>query len=209
VDARAWIQAILATARDEPDHLDPPPECGEPGPPESVGEWQPLGKLERQILGGTDIALFIRAGPAVLPDLIEHVGDHRWTPQCFHYPLSSGMDLTGMKVGELACYMFEAILRENPYFTRSGRFLYVPPTDMSKTGRDQYALDQAATAYQRWYDRCFEEESGTVICPADDLPSVKWDYDSAAWPTLLRIEPEWTREIFADLAAKYPARAAR
>jgi hypothetical protein len=121
-----------------------------------------------------EISLFIATGPCAIPELMKHVRDCRVTPWLFYYPGSSGMDDRCMRVGELACYMIEAILRKTPYFTYTAMLYYVPSAESTK--REGDALAQAATPYEEWYERCFDEISMTIVCPDDDLPMVNWAY---------------------------------
>ncbi|MEW6197830.1 MAG: hypothetical protein AB1601_04085 [Planctomycetota bacterium] len=91
-----------------------------------------------------------------------------------------------MRVGEVACYLIEAILRKNPYFSSTARLLYVPPVDAAPEEKERYALEQAALAYESWYARCFDAELARSTCSRDDLPAVQWDYNAQAWPAYLR-----------------------
>ena len=133
-----------------------------------------------------EITLFIVVGHGAIPELIRHVADRRTTPWQFHYPLSSWGPQEGCwRVGKLACYMIEAILRENAYFTRSGSLSYPSSASLSEADKEEYSLNRAAAAYLTWYEDCFDAETGTVTCPPEKFPAVKWDYDLEEWPRWL------------------------
>ena len=125
----------------------------------------------------TEICLVISAGRRAIPLLMEHVWDYRETPWGFSHPLSSGVENRAWRVGEVACYMIEAVLRQCPYFTWTGHLLYLPPAKLSAEKKATYALKRAASAYEDWYHRCFDEKTESVICHRDDLPDVAWEYD--------------------------------
>lgn len=138
-------------------------------------------------LSTPEIALMVTAGPRVIGMFIQHVRDDRVAPLAFHYPLSSFVDLETKMVGEVACYMIEAILRENLYFTRSGRLTYATPPDLSDMERRCLSLSQAASAYEAWFARCYDDTRKAVVCDPDDLPYVEWDYDLTAGPGYLNM----------------------
>lgn len=129
-----------------------------------------------------EITLFIVVGHGAIPELIRHVANCRTTPWGFYYPSSSGLDNRRWTVGKLACYMIEAILRENAYFTPSGSLSYPSSASLSEGEKEEYSLNRAAAAYLAWYEDCFDAETRTVTCPPEELPVVKWDYDVGAWP---------------------------
>ena len=76
-----------------------------------------------------------------------------------------------MLVGEVACYMLEVALRRNAWFSYTGILL-----PGSSDAEDGDALSQAATVYEEWYKRCYDESSSSVVCAEDDLPDVNWDH---------------------------------
>lgn len=125
----------------------------------------------------TEICLVISAGRRAIPLLMDHVRDYRKTCCAFTHPLSSRAGMRAWRVGEVACYMIEAVLRQCPYFTWTGRLLYLPPAKLSAEEKARYVLGRAASAYEQWYHRCFDEKTESVICHPDDLPHVAWEYD--------------------------------
>jgi hypothetical protein len=158
-------------------------------------------------ISAREVLLFIETGPRAIPELMKHVRDCRFTPWLFYLPGSSYMNDRCMCVGEVACYMIEAILRKDPYFTHTAMLYYVPFAE--STEREGDALAQAATAYEEWYERCFDEISMSIVCPDDDLPIVNWDYRPdvcvqgsarAKWKlerAALRIDDRWTESRFS------------
>ena len=130
---------------------------------------------QRCVLTEEDITIFIKAGHAVIAELMRHIRDHRSSPWRFHFAPSSGPpNHQNMMIGELACYMIEAILRVNPWFTTTGRLDYLPSDNVSDSENGQTVLHQAATAYEQWYDKCFDENTMSVTCSEDGLPLVGW-----------------------------------
>ena len=120
------------------------------------------------------IMLFIRSGPPIIRELIEYVHDERYTWLVFQFPTSSHWNVEPMKVGELACYLIEAIARDRIWVACMARPSYPAPTEMSDREQRNYALDRAATCCEEWYDTCFDEESGKVTCGPERLPIVNW-----------------------------------
>jgi len=129
-----------------------------------------------------DRFLFIDAGYCVLPKLIRHIRDDRRVC-CFFYTdcLSSSLQVRSEMVGKIACFLIEAVLREDPYFTWSWRFLYDSPAAVSEIEAEKHALYQAASAYEQWFDKCFDEQACRVTCWPEELPVVKWDYHPEWW----------------------------
>jgi hypothetical protein len=187
---RKWISEVLAQA--EGQNQQPSP---------TVQDWSFGGVITEQ-----EIFLFIHAGQAVIPDLIQHVRDRRETRRYWAYPLRSGVELTPKMMGEVACYMIEAILRQNPYFTTTGHLRYRHPADSEPDLPQSDALDQTATAYEAWYRRCFDADKGTIRCPPKDLPVVNWEYDWEAWPRLQHLRELDRRDDGAGGPDQNPAR---
>ncbi|HVP13724.1 MAG TPA: hypothetical protein VMV94_21290 [Phycisphaerae bacterium] len=164
-----WIAELLAEAQDE----EPTPL-----PPQNFEGLQDLSER--------DIALFIDTGPAVIPELMKHVHDHRLTTRYLHYPLHTGVYSERKMVGEVACYLIEAVLRQNPYFSTTGKLLYACPACANYPEMRRHALDQAASAYLEWYSVHPDLATKGFFSPPDTLPVVNWEYDWQAWPRLER-----------------------
>jgi len=193
--AAAWMRNVAEGASDLADRK----VAGATMRPEQGEVW-----VSPEILTPTDISLFLHAGPSVLPELITYVRDQRHVEWYLYYPLNSAVWSEPVEVGRVACYLIEAIIRRNPYFTRSGRLLYSAPEGTDEPERNRYALERAADAYEEWYLTCFDEEIRRITCSQQELPHVNWDYDAEAWPTLLRLNgPQW-REIFGE-TVDYPS----
>jgi hypothetical protein len=148
------------------------------------------GSPAREILDQETIQLFIRAGQPIIPDLMAHIRDSGRCRLVFSFPTSSYIPSERMLGGEVACYLIEAVLRNNPYFTTTARFLVDGkpcPDGLEWRGR---ALSEAAEQYEDWYRRCFDRLLLRSSCAADDLPTVRWDYDWNAWPNVKRLFAE-------------------
>jgi hypothetical protein len=138
-----------------------------------------------RVLSEPEISFVMTAGYDVVPELMTRLRDARLSAWRFHFPASSLIQPRNFRVGELACYLIEAILRQNPYFTMTAQFRYVTPDDLSGLARERYSLDQAAAAYESWYEECFDPEKRSTVCQPSELPVVEWDYDLEAWPRFL------------------------
>ncbi len=125
-----------------------------------------------------EIILFVEIGSPAIPELIKHVRCSRLTDYGFRLPRSSRYEDTGsMKVGEIACYLIEAIIRQTPFFASSANFGYIEfvgPTHDNEVREGE--LRRAATAYEEWYNECFDEERKVIICGEDKYPKVDWHY---------------------------------
>ena len=134
-----------------------------------------------------EILLVVEAGRDIIPDLIPLLRDGRWSKKLYYWPYSSwsGFGLCNFckapPVAWWACYLIEAVLRNEPYFTRSGRLAGLLAGDYSDAPRPD-ALDAAIAAYEEWFARCYDPTTRQWLCPEDDLPVVDWDYD--AYPGL-------------------------
>jgi len=150
---------------------------------------QECGQIVREIvvpcediLTTQDICLFIDVGPPAIPALIKLVHDNRWSTYYFRFPNTSlGSVNPSMRIGHLACYLIEAILREDPFFTHVGHLYYVQEDGTLE--RDARALEQAANAYERWYERCYDSDTQTITCSEEDLPTVGWRYAPDVTPS--------------------------
>jgi hypothetical protein len=128
-----------------------------------------------------EIDFLVAVGPKAIPDLMTLVRDDR--PTNIHFtnlvarPSLPNQRPTGplMLVGEVACFLIEAILRDGPCFTRTGRLLSAT-ADISTLEGQQHALAEAAAAYENWFTQCFDRATNAIVC--DDLPRVHWDYDA-------------------------------
>ncbi|HNQ22436.1 MAG TPA: hypothetical protein PKK06_05015 [Phycisphaerae bacterium] len=205
ISGRLAVRAWLETVDDTADIIS---LLGTPHPPPGPAALR--GRVPDAVFSAPlslrpdHIALCLAAGPQAIPELIKRLHDRRTTPWAFQYPLSSFDGGPGMRVGEIACYMLEAILRQNPYFTSTGRLLYTS-VDGSRAGDERdAALLQAADAYSLWYEQCFDEASGRITCPPEQLPTVAWDYDWEAWPALVRLDGE-LKDMFRDVPGLIPA----
>lgn len=203
--ARAWIQTVLlqgaedctddertalrrvAVKAPQSKKADKQP-CAEAGraPADTEAEEVYVYEARARFLTVEDVLLFVEAGEQTIPDLIRLVHDRRCSPCIFAYPLHSAIRSDRMRVGEVACYLIEAILRENPYFSSTARLLYMPPVNATPDEKERYALERAALTYENWYARCFDAQLGRSTCSQDDLPAVQWDYNAEAWPAYLR-----------------------
>jgi hypothetical protein len=125
------------------------------------GSTQPETSLG-QVVSEDALQLFVAAGRDVTPQLVPYVGDERMTPLVVTYPLSSYIGPT-LRVGQIASYLIEVALRQNPYFTTTGHLLG--------------SLDEAAQSYRDWLERCYDPVADRWKCPSDDLPVIQWDYD--------------------------------
>ncbi len=129
-------------------------------------------------------------GTRAVPFLVRQLPDEGLTEWAFCYPLSSYLpwqDGEAWLVGEIAAYYIEVVLRDNLYFTRSGRLRYVSEAEMLTIDGRRESLRSAARSYLDWYSRCFDDVKEMVICEAGDLPVVKWDYDLSAGPSFERV----------------------
>jgi hypothetical protein len=79
-----------------------------------------------------------------------------------------------MLVGEIACYLIEAIIRHDPYFTRTG-LLLTNKADITTWAGRQQALIEAADEYERWYLKCFDQSNNSIVCDEADRPTISWD----------------------------------
>lgn len=123
-----------------------------------------------------EINLFIVAGPRAIPRLIEHVHNHRPISTAFIFPASSLIQ-ENLTVGEVACYMIEAILRKDPYFAYGPRPIFRSAIlTLGYAEAKWLAQEQVATAYEEWFAECFDPESNTITCPEDKFPVLPWQY---------------------------------
>jgi hypothetical protein len=150
-------------------------------PAKSECSGWPLDQLHCHGTSPEEIALFIMTGVKAIPKLMEHIHDHRETRWLFHYPTSSGIDPRPLRVGQLASYMIEAILRRNAFFTYSARLIDESGSGVRDVAREIHALEEAASAYEAWYEACFDEATQSLSCPPDELPSVNWELNQDAW----------------------------
>jgi hypothetical protein len=164
-----WIAELLAEARDEGPNLPIPTD------------WTGL-----QVLTEQEVDMFIEAGVAIIPELMKHVHDRRLTKRYLHFPLYMGVYSEPKMVGEIACYLIEAVLRANPYFSTTGRLLYPCSTCSDSSEVRRHALDQAADAYEEWFRQRPDIATTGFYSPPEEMPVVQWDYDWQAWPRLQR-----------------------
>ncbi len=149
--------ALQGMAREDVDELIPPDGL------ESLA-WSDL-------FGPYETLFVCRVGPPAAIELVKHVRDeHVIDGSVFQHPSSSYVWCAeNMLVGEIACYLIEAILREDPNFTMGFRPRYEPPC---ASRRD--ALLRAAAEYESWVERCIDAETGAITCPDEDRPDVDW-----------------------------------
>jgi hypothetical protein len=117
------------------------------------------------VLSDQDILLFVEAGRPAIPLLIEYVTDQRASPYFYHYPTSSMFVGEVIPVGKLACYLIEATLREEPYFTRTMQL------DPESGASDE----DLAEIYLNWFKRCYDVRAKTWVCW--NLPEAPWQID--------------------------------
>jgi hypothetical protein len=144
------------------------------GLPEERG---PCYKVLVRPLGEEEVAAFIAAGPHVIPSLMKHVRDDRLVPRSFpEHPMASELNLDPNTVGQLACYLIEAILRKEVYFapTQWNVNVYSAPVCVPEENGNRRVQEQNAISYERWYEKCFDQETQSLICPTDDLPELIW-----------------------------------
>lgn len=131
----------------------------------------------------TEVAFVIGAGYDVIPDLLELVDNVNQTPWFYHHPASSKLVNDGRLVGEIACYLIEAILRENPYFSWTANLQRKAKVGDPDASDRLLALKEAGAAYKEWYKTACKREAGGVICDMRNLPKVAWE---------LTIDPKWS-----------------
>ena len=95
-----------------------------------------------------------------------------------------------MPVGLWACYLFEAVLRETPYFTKTARLQCLGARAIDEVEDRTVCLNEAADAYEQWFRKCFNTDTQSVTCPPEVLPEVDWGYDLDAWETYKRVARE-------------------
>ena len=140
--------------------------------------WAPV-----PLVSEAQVRLFINLGLPAIPALLEHVDNCTLRCQC-----GDDVDLNSSwipnpvsyaPVGKICCYLIDSILRKDPFFTRTGNWHYTP----SSTGAYEYdecsQLHIAAQEYKRWFSRCYDEDSGTIVCTDDDLPDIPWDSEDS------------------------------
>lgn len=122
------------------------------------------------------IRVFIAEGPAAIPKLMKYVEVYDYTPWVIAPPSASSI-LNKTRVGVIACYLIEAVLRKEPCFTSSPILCCSAAGHVSYEEASRYCLGQAAREYRDWYRKCFDEKSSIITCDETSTPSVHWGYD--------------------------------
>jgi hypothetical protein len=121
-------------------------------------------------LTNEEIMAFVEVGAEAVPVLIQHVRDPHLTLCSYTSPYSS-MVVSGdmMTAGRLAMFLLEAVRHGGPgiqYKRQIG-----PPLLFAANPREQASdLAKRADAYEKWFEACYDSESGSMRRFSDCIP---------------------------------------